>query len=90
MSGTFQERYNPVIVAANTTVNLPHNAVGIFLCTATGTITINVKKQDGRPAYTLLTAFPVTIGTTYKIPFYLGTNGGSITTDTLGAGVLGV
>ncbi len=90
MANFVQERYNPVLVGVNSTVTLPHNSVGIFLCTVSGTLTINVAKADARPAYTLLTAFAVTAGTTYKIPFYLGTNGGSVTTAGGAAGVLGV
>lgn len=85
-----QERYNPIVVAANSTVTIYGNNVGGFLCTATGTITLVANAAEGKVQTTLLSAFPVTVGIYYPLPFYLGSKGGTFTTASSGAGVLGV
>lgn len=85
-----QERYNPIVVAANTTVPIYGNNIGCFLCTATGTITLVANANDGKAETTLLSAMAVTAGFYYPLPFYLGKNGGVFTTASNGAGVLGV
>ncbi len=85
-----QERYNPIVVGANSTVTIHGNNIGGFLCTATGTITLVANAADGKPQTTLLNAFAVTAGIYYPLPFYLGRNGGTFTTASSGAGLLGV
>lgn len=85
-----QERYNPIVVAANSTVTIYGDNVGIFLATADGDITLVSNKHDGKPATTLLSSFPVTAGETYRIPFFIGKSGGTFTTANNAAGVLGV
>lgn len=85
----YQERYTPVVVAANSTVTIGATAVGGFLCTANGTITLVAAAADGKAQTTLINAMTVTAGTYYKLPFFLGKMGGTFTTAGGGAGVLG-
>lgn len=80
-----QERYSPIVLGANGTAPITGSAVGGFLCTATGTITIT-RTVGGD----LITAMPVTAGVYYPIPFYIGATGGTVTLATNAAGVLGV
>ena len=75
-----QERYNPVVVGANSTVTFTSNNVGGFLCQVSGTITLVANQYDSVPTTTLLNAFPVVAGIYYPLPFYVGKNGGSFTT----------
>lgn len=85
-----RERYTPVVIAANTTNAITNNAIGGFLCTVSGTVTLVANPQDGKAAVTILSAFAVTAGVYYPMPFYLSSNGGIFTTAGGGAGVLGV
>lgn len=85
-----QERYQPIVVGANSTVTIHSNQVGGFLCTASGTITLVAAASDGKPQTTLLNAFAVTAGVYYPLPFFLGAQGGTFTTASSGAGLLGV
>lgn len=80
-----QLRYHGKPIAANTTVPLTGNALGGFLCIVGGTITVTY--SNGNP---LITAFPVTAGNFYPLPFILGHNGGSFTTAGGAVGVIGV
>lgn len=84
-----QERYKPIVVGANSTVDINNNGVGGFLCTVTGTMTLVANAADGKAATTLINAMTVTAGVYYPLPFYLGSNGGTFTTAGGGAGVLG-
>lgn len=85
-----RERYSPVLVGVNETLPITSNAVGCFLCTVSGTLTITANGDSGKAAYTLLSALTVTAGTYYKLPFYLSSNGGTVTTAGGAAGILGV
>lgn len=85
-----QERYNPIPIAANTTVEVSGSAVGVFICTTSGTLTVVSNAYDGKATSTLINALAVTAGTTYWIPFFLGSNGGSVTTAGGAIGCLGV
>lgn len=85
-----QERYNPIPIAANSTVIVSGSAVGVFLCTTSGTLTVVSNAYDGKATTTLLNAMAVTAGQTYKIPFFLGSNGGTVTTAGGAVGLLGV
>lgn len=89
-TGPITERYTPKLVAANATLDFSGNAIGCFLCTTTGNITVTANATDGRAQYNLLTSFPVTAGTYYQLPFYIGSNGGRIVAAGGAAGVLGV
>jgi hypothetical protein len=85
-----QERYSPMIVAVNTAVQIKGEKIGGFLCQTTGTFTLVSFKHDAVPQRTLLTAFPVTAGIYYPLPFFIGTNGGTFTTAGGASGLLGV
>lgn len=87
---SFQERYVPVVVAANTAVPINNISIGGFLCTVSGTITVATLASDTKAATTLLSAFPVSAGVYYPLPFYIGPNGGTFTTASGAAGLLGV
>ena len=87
---TIQERYNPIVVGASSTTIIHSDNVGCFLCTASGTITLVSNAHDGKAQTTLLNAFAVTQGAFYRLPFYLGRNGGTFTTAAGAAGLLGV
>jgi len=85
-----QERYSPIPIPANTTVEVSGNAVGVFICTTSGTLTVVSNAYDGKPTTTLINALTVTAGTTYWIPFFLGSQGGTVTTAGGAVGCLGV
>jgi hypothetical protein len=85
-----RERYTPVVIATDSTNKINSNAIGGFLCTDTGTVTLIAEAQDGKAAVTILDTFAVTAGVYYPMPFYLSSNGGTFTTAGGGAGVLGV
>lgn len=84
-----QERYSPIPIGANSTVNITGSNIGGFLCTASGTITLVANASGGKPQITLLTAFAVTAGIYYPLPFFLGNNGGTFTTASSAAGLIG-
>jgi hypothetical protein len=85
-----QERYTPYPVAANATVEIAGSALGGFLCTTAGTITVVRNASGGNPQLTILTAHPVSAGIYYPLPFYLGTQGGTFTAAGGASGLLGV
>lgn len=82
---TYQERYQPTLMAANATVRVTKESVGGFLAATAGTITI-VSTDNG----TVVLAHPVAAGTYYPFPFYLGPNGGSVTLAGGASGTLGL
>jgi hypothetical protein len=86
---TEQLRWNPLPVAANSTVQIKSSRIGGFLCTATGTLTLVRNNEDGTTT-TLINAMAVTAGQWTFIPFYLGRDGGSVTTASSAAGIVGV
>ena len=62
-----QERYTPVLAAANATVPLSGSGIGGFLCVTSGTLTVYDYKNA-----VVLNAFPVLAGTAYGIPLFTG------------------
>lgn len=87
-----QERYSPVVVPANGTVDFPADATGGFLCIVSGTITIYKLGSGVLNQGTLIpivSSLPVTAGIYYPIPFHLGHLGGRIVAAGGAAGVLG-
>ena len=85
-----QERYNPVPVGANSTVTIYGNNIGCFVCTTSGTLTVVSNAYDGKPQTTIINALAVTAGVVYPLPFFLGTNGGTVTTGGGAVGTIGV
>ena len=85
-----QERYSPIPIPANTTVEISGNAIGLFVCTTSGTLTVISNAYDGKATTTLLNAMAVTAGQVYPLPFFLGSNGGSVTTAAGAVGTIGV
>lgn len=88
MAGVVTERYHPVVLAANATAVIPEQSIGGFLCVTAGTITITSTRVAG--PFTIVNAMPVAAGVYYPIPYYLGSNGGSVTLAGGASGVLGV
>lgn len=86
---TYKERYTPVVMAANSEYKYDGNAIGGFLCVTGGTITVERNDVAGATT-TVINAFPVTAGEYHQIPFYLGSNGATITTSGGASGTLGV
>ena len=68
-----QERFTPAIMALNSTRALTGPSIGGFICVTTGTLTVNDSAGTA-----ILSAFPVTAGNSYRIPMYVGQNGGSV------------
>lgn len=85
-----QERYSPIPIGANTTVEISGNAIGLFVCTTSGTLTVVSNAYDGKATTTIVTALAVTAGQVYPLPFFLGSNGGSVTTAGGAVGTIGV
>jgi hypothetical protein len=83
-----QERYAPLVVGVNATVTINNQAVAGFVCQTAGTVTLTSAAVDGAPAVTILSAFPVTAGVYYPLPFFLGKNGGTFTTAGGASGTL--
>ena len=67
----------PLVVGAGDTVTIRGAFIQGFICTTTGTITINRTEANGSST-TLVNALPVTAGQWVDIPMYLGINGGTI------------
>lgn len=85
-----REQYTPVPVAANSTTTISNVAIGGFLCTAAGTITLVANAADGKAQTTIINAMSVSAGVYYPLPFVLGKQGGTFTTASSAAGVLAV
>jgi len=83
-----QERYAPLVVGVNATVTLNNQSVAGFLCQTAGTITLTAASTAENPTITILSAFPVTAGVYYPIPFFLSKNGGTFTTAGGASGTL--
>lgn len=81
-----KERYNPIVLGVNGTAVIHSEQIGGFLCQTSGTITIN----RGATAVPLLTAFPVTAGIYYPMPFYTAVNPSVVILAGGASGVLGV
>lgn len=87
MSNYVQESYKPFVISGTGTTTSPSNGIGGFLCTASGTITIQT--NDPTPK-TIIPTLAVTAGIYYPMPFQ-GSHQGIIVTSAAGAaGTLGV
>lgn len=88
MSGYVQERYKPVIVGVNATVQFGGSGLGGFIAITAGTITIGALANN---VYTtIVNALPVLAGVYYPLPFYISHLGGQIVAAGGASGVLGV
>ena len=80
MANPANPRAQALVIGAGQTKNINGDSVLGFLCKTSGTLSITRNNEDGTT--TLIVdgvTFPV--GWTY-IPFYLGVNGGSVTSGT--------
>lgn len=77
--------YNPIVMAANSSVRLNQTMIGAFFATANGTITIT----DGG-GQTLLSAFPVTAGQRLEFEMSLISKGQAPSVVTLAGGAAGL
>lgn len=68
------------VPAASTNLRITSSAIGGFFCTTAGAVTVSYIDDQGNTV--TLMAFAASANTWYSLPFYLGTNGGFITTDT--------
>lgn len=82
---TYQERYQPFLMAANATLQVTKESIGGFAAATAGTITVTSTANG-----TVVSAHPVAAGTYYPFPFYLGSNGGTVTLAGGASGTLGV
>lgn len=76
--GKHQAEYLTLLVGASTTTPLRCNSIGGLFCTGAGTFTITGTDDQGNVVP--IVAFTGTANTWYDLPFWLGANGGSITT----------
>lgn len=87
---TIKERYNPIVMTANATVQITDAQVAGFLCTVSGFLSVSRLTADSALAGLIVNTLPVTAGVYYPMPFFLGANGGSATCSGGAAGTLGV
>lgn len=80
-----QERFSPIVVGVDTTVIFTSKLVGGFLAKTSGTVTV-----VDSAGTTIVNAVPVTAGVYTPMPFYIGANGGNITTAGGASGTLAV
>lgn len=78
-----KERYNPRVMAANSSATLAGPSIGGFICTVSGALTIVDNVGNA-----LVTAFPVTAGVFHPLPIFIGNSGGTITLSGGAAGTL--
>ena len=86
MAGHNQVMHMPLQVPASATTPIKNQNIGGFFATAAGVITIAGTTDLGAPV--TIISFTVAANTWYMLPFYIGPNGGTITTDATAAGVL--
>lgn len=86
----YQERYQPILVGVDATVNINSDSVGGFLCKTAGTITISEVNEITGALVTIVDAHPVSAGIYYPLPFHLGSNGGRFVAAGGASGTLGV
>lgn len=80
-----RSQFMPLALAPSTTYQIKTSAIGGLVCTGAGTFTISYTNDSG-----VTVTLPVITGvvnTWLALPFYLGTNGGTIVT---GAGATGI
>lgn len=70
------DKGNPILVGAGATVEFSSSCLVGFLCTTSGSITINRLSADG--STTLVNALAVTAGQWVDIPMVIGTGRGQV------------
>lgn len=70
-----QERYQPAIVGVNSTYVINGQNLGGFLAVTAGTITVTTANGTA-----VLSAFPVSAGVYYPLPFFMGQTGSTLVT----------
>lgn len=80
-----QERYKPVLMGVNASHVFYSPRIGGFLAKTAGTITVVDKTGT-----TLINAHPLTAGVYYPLPFYVGTQGGTVSLAGGASGTLGI
>ena len=86
MSLHTRPQFQPQQVEASTTAPIKSTSIGGFFCTGAGTVTINGTDDQGNSV--VIVAFTGAANTWYDLPFYIGTNGGTIITGVGATGVL--
>lgn len=86
MSLHTRPQFFPLQVVASDTAPIKSTSIGGFFCTGAGTVTINGTDDQGNAI--VIVAFTAVANTWYALPFYIGTNGGTIVTGTGATGVL--
>ena len=79
-------QYYPLQLAASVTVPVLNSAIGGVFCVTSGTITVSGYDDQG-VLRVVVPAFSPAAGTWTPLPFWIGANGGTVTT---GAGFTGV
>lgn len=86
MSLHTRPQFQPLQVPASATTLIKTTSIGGFFSTGTGTVTINGTDDQGNAV--VIVAFTAAANTWYDLPFYIGTNGGTIVTGVGATGVL--
>lgn len=86
MSFHTREQFFPMQVVASATAPIRSTSVGGFFATGAGTVTINGTDDQGNAI--VIVSFTAAANTWYELPFYIGTNGGTIVTGVGATGVL--
>lgn len=82
-----KERYNPIVIGVNGTVQSSSANVGGFLALTSGTLTLT---RVGSTPTVLVNGIAVTAGIWTPMPFYVGVNGCTVTLAGGASGTLGV
>lgn len=86
MAGHTRPQFHPLPVAASATTPINTSAIGGLFCTGAGTFTINGTTDAGTPY--VVVSFTGTANTWYDLPFFIGSNGGTIVTGVGATGTL--
>lgn len=87
MAGHNQLMHMPLQVPASSTqLPIKNQNIGGFFATAAGVVTITGTTDLGGTV--TIISFTAAANTWYPLPFYIGPQGGTITTDATAAGVL--
>jgi hypothetical protein len=88
MSVHTRPQFQPQTVTASTTARINTSAIGGLFCTGAGVFTINGYNDQG--VLTQIVSFTGVAGTWYDLPFFIGSNGGTVVTGVGATGTLAV